>query len=562
MINNCYATGQVNGIFNAGGLVGANGGTIRDCYATGAVTGTILNVGGLVGNNGGTIIRCYATGQVNNGMPGAKIGGLVGVNGGKTVNNSFWDMQTSGQATSDGGIGKSSVELKQVSTFIGWGCGFWTIDEGNDTPRLLWENAPGVLITNSIYSGGTGDPDTPYLIADTNDLLDLSGATCDWDKHFKLTADLDLTAINLTPIGFIDIPFSGTFNGNGFAISNLKTNLPAADYVGLFGLVDSDFNLTIFNLDLIDPNIIGDIYVGSLAGALWSGTISECYAYGGVVKGVSSVGGLVGRNHGTISDSTATGRVDGNNAVGGLVGTNTGMISNCTAAGQVNGTNTNVGGLVGINYGTISSCYATGTVNSPKHVGGLIGINNNGTIRICYTTGQVSGTNYVGGLVGRKLGGTIRDCYATGVVSGTSKVGGLLGENDSGTVINSFWDTQMSGQATSDGGTGKNTVQMQMAITFLNASWDFVGEVVNGVEDHWRMCLDGVDYPRLTWQYLRIGDFGCPDGVGMEDWVLFTNWWGASNCNEAKVPSLTLLPATVLIGWADTLLITSGRPST
>jgi len=75
---------------------------------------------------------------------------------------------------------------------------------------------------------------------------------------------------------------------------------------------------------------------------------------------------------------------------------------------------------------------------------------------------------------------------------------------------------------------------MQTASTFTDAGWDFMGEVVNGVEDNWRMCLGGVDYPHLTWEYVLIGDFGCPDGVGMGDWVLFTNWWGATNCEEAN----------------------------
>ena len=60
----------------------------------------------------------------------------------------------------------------------------------------------------------------------------------------------------------------------------------------------------------------------------------------------------------------------------------------------------------------------------------------------------------------------------------------------------SFWDIQTSGQTTSAGGTGKTTVEMQTANTFLEAGWDFVEETENGTDDIW-WILDGQNYPRL-----------------------------------------------------------------
>jgi hypothetical protein len=56
-----------------------------------------------------------------------EVGGLVGVNcppAGEncgTVSNSFWDTETSGQAISDGGTGKSTAEMKSIVTFTGAG---------------------------------------------------------------------------------------------------------------------------------------------------------------------------------------------------------------------------------------------------------------------------------------------------------------------------------------------------------------------------------------------------------------------------------------------------------
>jgi formylglycine-generating enzyme required for sulfatase activity len=40
---------------------------------------------------------------------------------------------------------------------------------------------------------------------------------------------------------------------------------------------------------------------------------------------------------------------------------------------------------------------------------------------------------------------------------------------------------------------------MQTASTFLDAGWDFVGEIVNGPNDIWKIW-DGHDYPRLIWE--------------------------------------------------------------
>ena len=136
MISKSYATGAVSGRYWVGGLVGYNnsGGTISDCYAVGHVNGD-SRVGGLLGVNssGGTISDCYAVGGV---MGTVNVGGLVGENGG-TVNDSFWDTESSGQATSAGGTGKTTVQMKQQATFSGWNFSDpWGIFE-NQTPPLL-----------------------------------------------------------------------------------------------------------------------------------------------------------------------------------------------------------------------------------------------------------------------------------------------------------------------------------------------------------------------------------------------------------------------------------------
>ena len=113
----------------------------------------------------------------------------------------------------------------------------------------------------------------------------------------------------------------------------------------------------------------------------------------------------------------------------------------------------------------------------------------------------ISGHADVGGLVGYNPG-WITASYSTGSVSGDEDVGGLVGWDDwyyDARTIASFWDVQTSGQTDSAGGTGKTTIEMQTAKTFLDVGWDFVGETANGTEDIWKIA-EGLDYPRLWWE--------------------------------------------------------------
>jgi hypothetical protein len=271
--------------------------------------------------------------------------------------------------------------------------------------------------------------------------------------------------------------------------------------------------------------------LGGLVGENYSGTLTSCYATGSV-SGYDVVGGLVGWNLGSTSNCYSTGVVSGSSGsydVGGLAGRNQGNISNCYSTGVVSGDSC-VGGLVGGNWGgSISQCYSTGAVSGPSGswaVGGLVGNNTSyGSISNCYSTGAVSGSSYVGGLVGlNNYGGSISNCYSTGTVSGYQYVGGLVG-NNGGTIYCYFLDT--SGP---DNGNGEplDDIQMKQQASFVG--WDFVGETANGTEDIWRMCIDGVNYPLLWWQFNNIADFTCPDGVNVEDLDYFVERWLESDC--------------------------------
>ena len=166
------------------------------------------------------------------------------------------------------------------------------------------------------YGGGSGTLGDPYLISTAKHLRDLTGTANDWDKHFKLTADLNLTD-KLTPIG----GFTGTFYGNGHTIAKLKIQSTMDNYAGLFGIVGNALDPnTIYNLGLINPDVTEDWYVGALVGRLDNGALSGCYVDGGSVNGTLSIGALVGINYGTMSNCCASGTASGTSDIGGFVG--------------------------------------------------------------------------------------------------------------------------------------------------------------------------------------------------------------------------------------------------
>jgi filamentous hemagglutinin family protein len=286
-----------------------------------------------------------------------------------------------------------------------------------------------------------------------------------------------------TPLGNSSVLFLGTFDGLGHTISNLFINLPTADNVGLFG--DTATATVIRNVGLVGGSVNGSYGVGGLVG-LNHGAVSNSYVMSSVTGSTYLVGGLVGWNYGPISSSHATGTVSGAGTVGGLVGADFGAISNSYATGTVSGAGTvgglvgvlevgaaisnsfatggvgatlgTVGGLVGVAvYGTISSSHATGSVSGAGYAGGLVGYIVHSTISNSYATGSVNGSTYVGGLVGYNYGGTISNSYATGKVSGTSQIGGLVGYNY-GDIISSYATGNVTGTSLVGGLVGVNVL--------------------------------------------------------------------------------------------------------
>ena len=216
-ITNCYSTGSVSGDDYLGGLCGYNEAHISNCYSTGSVIGDD-RVGGLCGYNlYATITNCYATGLVTG---GSALGGLCGYNNQSTIANCFWDTQTSGISISDGGTGKTTLEMQTESTFTNAG---WDFDpyDGDPAdwfmagyPQLIWQS---IIVYNGQTSIELLENETGQIEIDVYSSIDqtlnwtITGyESCSWitnvsppagtstDPNDKTTVTIDIDSTGLS----------------------------------------------------------------------------------------------------------------------------------------------------------------------------------------------------------------------------------------------------------------------------------------------------------------------------------------------------------------------------
>ncbi|WP_322416071.1 MBG domain-containing protein [Mesorhizobium huakuii] len=301
------------------------------------------------------------------------------------------------------------------------------------------------------------------LIYDVNGLQAINSGL---SGRYALAKNIDASATSSwnSGLGFISLGtdgnsnvqngangFTGTFDGLGHAVDGLSVTQSAAQYVGLFG------------------------YVGV------GGLVQNVGVTNATVRGFKTLGGIVGFNAGTVTQSYSTGQLfttQYGSSSGGLIGENDGALSDSFSTVVINARDTNTaGGAVGYNYfGTIDRVYAMGAVDvgsGGAAVGGLVGSNygysfvgNGGRITDSYSTGAVSGGWLVGAFIGNNLyDGTVTGAYDTSTsgpynTSSTAKPaigGGTTGPNVNvvGLSTSSFQNGGASGlSAAYGGGTG------------------------------------------------------------------------------------------------------------
>ena len=297
------------------------------------------------------------------------------------------------------------------------------------------------------------EDDGSYTVTSADGLMNIAklvngGKT---DINITLTADIDLTGKDWTPIGTsYSNKYTGTFDGGGHTIKGLTVTTNDGN-VGLFGYLNragTVKNVVMEGIQITNNQINGGS-IGGVVGFSWGGTIENC-SVSGSVSGTVYVGGVVGAQ---------------------WDGSITGCSSSATVKGMVN-----VGGVVGQTNGntTLTACYATGNVtleiDPKKNIAGgsLVGFNGGSSLLACYATGNVT---------------------STGSSTGKVHISGFLGDNYT-TVTACYWKNnheqgigynKKSTEATKVDGTG---VTWQKAVDAMNTALQNAGS-------EWRYELNG-----------------------------------------------------------------------
>lgn len=318
---------------------------------------------------------------------------------------------------------------------------------------LLFLAAITASANNNPFSYGEGTSEDPFAVSNSTQLDQVRNHP---DAFFIQTENISLadhqSGLGWEPIGTLENPFTGHYDGNGYSIANLRITRQGEPYVGLFGYVGArgSKETTIKNITLENVTVIGGFATGALAGQ------------------------IEGNQNTRIENSSVNnGIVRGDAAVGGLVGASNSFMENALAAEAYRPGIYNSWANVEV---SLRSSYAEGK----EKFGGLVGCNQKGLIANCYAAGSVNveGGTKIGGLTGsNEYKGLIIDSYTVTAIETTEcdLTGGLTGNNgtgrNAGQVIHSYWNTETTGTTESAAGTPLSTHQMQQASSFNN--WDF-----------------------------------------------------------------------------------------
>ena len=338
------------------------------------------------------------------------------------------------------------------------------------------------------------DPVPPTSISSAAELAAIRTNSDTLSGSYALTGNIDLSDIfSWQPIGDIDAPFTGSFDGSGYTIRGISSS--GYEDAGLFGYVE---NASISNVGVL----VGDIssyssYIasaGGLVGWAFKSRISNSYAL---------VAGDV--------TSSVLGDINSSSDAGGLVGfTEDSPISNSyvvvegdvtsSVLGDVDSSSSSAGGLVGraINNSPISNSYAVvksnvtslvlGDMYSYSDAGGLVGLSDDSPISNSYAlvagdvdssvSGDINSSSAAGGLVGGAINNSpISNSYAVvggSISSYSSLAGGLVVLPDNSPISNSYYSASREsseGEFTNTHGTSQTLAQLR-GLTATSARWD------------------------------------------------------------------------------------------
>ncbi len=311
-----------------------------------------------------------------------------------------------------------------------------------------------------------GTVENPYEIDSYTDFINIAQAP---DKAYRIVETIDFSSIrNYSPIGTAESHFTGYLTGryvlsNGRVVINslvnirFSANIQQSAYQGLFGIIGQNATITDLNLTVMANSLEIELpdeqsyYFGYLAGVN-NGTISNVtvrfngnLSINNIGSGTINIGGVVGENYGTVSNSRSLTynnfgievvQADSISYIGGLVGYNAGNITGQFeyVGDSLEASGSDIDFNVNFNDETLNSSIML-SANSQNVVLGGISAINSGSIDGAYSSARIQNITNVGGIVGINTG-SIFSVRFTGFITANSLAGGIAGENrENGSII-------------------------------------------------------------------------------------------------------------------------------
>ena len=424
---------------------------IDEVHVSGIVTSSYDYTGGLVGQNYyGIISNSSNSAEISS--SGSYVGGIAGLDGSGTLNNTL----NSGSISSSG--------MSWVGGLIGNGQ-YSSIENSDSSGEVRGNFGVGGLIGN-LFEGQITDSNSTGNVKGNINVGGLIGGS-ESSQISNSTFDAVVSGLDESPLSN---GYAGGIIGNDFnsSITNViaKGEVKGSDRTG--GIIGAGWDSVITD-SVFSGNVIGGTDAGGISGYQDEDSIISRVAFEGTISGDSRVGGLIGNNEGALKNSISfgevngiginiggavgiaasnsviegvisTGNVIGYATVGGLVGSNSGSITNSLATGDVGGSQSSIGGLVGYSSdGSIENSFATGDVIAEiaGSVGGFVGSSESMTYVNSAASGEVNGGGSVGGFIGSSRYDEITASTASGNVVGDNWIGGFIGTSDTSQIINS-----------------------------------------------------------------------------------------------------------------------------
>lgn len=341
--------------------------------------------------------------------------------------------------------------------------------------------------------------DNTVIISSSADFFEFAkSCTLDtWSlgKTVELTCDIDFSGESFSPIA----TFGGIFNGNEHKLSGI-TPEGKGSYQGVFRLIQPEGRV-------LDLHVEGELapggsksFVGGLTGKN-AGTLEGC-SFNGTVKGENVIGGIAGENadSGQIISCSVSGMISGENSTGGIAGKNSGFIRDCSNYAAVNTIyEEKKSTLDDIETDKDALIESYKNAEEEKKEDGIFGHTDTGGIT-GYSGGILQGcSNYapigyqhigynVGGIAGRQSG-YLLGCKNYGFIQGRKDVGGIVGQAEPYILLNTTGTSLRSLR------TELNTLNSMINkfITDTDRSGDDAEKYLDGISEYAKTARDSAE---------------------------------------------------------------------